>query len=61
MLMFSVKPTHGLMDCSSVTNCSVTNTLIQRVWVEHRFEASLDRWHVVREAAGERRCDSAEL
>lgn len=49
------------MDCSSVAICSVTNALIQRVWVEHRFEASLDRRRVVREAAGERRRDSAEL
>lgn len=37
-LLFSVKPTHGLTDCSSLTICSVTNTFgwsiaSRRVWI----------------------------
>lgn len=67
------KASLNVLNLSYVAVFSETNTWInglqqrhyllryQHVWVEHRFEASLDRRHVVREAAGERRRDSAEL
>lgn len=69
----NVKASLNVLNLSYVAVFSETNTWInglqqchyllryQHVWVEHRFEASLDRRHVVREAAGERRRDSAEL
>lgn len=63
------KASLNVLNLSYVAVFSETNTWInglqqrhyllryQHVWVEHRFEASLDRRHVVREAAGERRRD----